>query len=126
MKITSLLLTLVLSVFLAACGSAERGSSTSAAPSTHPGSDAGAQAVVNEFVKPGADHAALTKKLKPTSADYAEVFEAELGKKAEALYGPGWDGGQLLVTPKPGQTEVKIGSATSEEMKYWSGAAAEF
>lgn len=128
MKITSLLLIAVLSVIAAGCGSTERGTATSAAPSgsSHPGTDAGAQALINEFVKPGADHAALTRKLKPTSADYAAVFEADLAKKAEALYGPAWDGGQLVVAPKPGQTEVKIGSATSDEMKSWSGAAAEF
>src|SRR5688572_8205966 len=128
MKITSLLLIIVLSIFVAACGSAERGSASMSATqsSTHPGTDEGATALVNEFVKPGADHAALTKKLRPTSADYAAVFEADLAKKAETLYGPAWDAGQLVVAPKTGQTEVKVGSATSDEMKSWSGPASEF
>jgi hypothetical protein len=128
MKTTSLLLITALCVFAAACGSTEKGTTSAASTraSTHPGTDDGAKALVDEFVKPGADHAALTKKLRPTSADYTAVFEADLAKKAEALYGPAWDARQLVVAPKPGQTEVKIGSATSDEMKSWSGAASEF
>lgn len=32
----------------------------------------------------------------------------------------------MIVAPKAGQTEVKIFSATSEEMKSWTGNAGEF
>jgi hypothetical protein len=32
----------------------------------------------------------------------------------------------MVVAPKAGQTEVKVFSATSDEMKAWSGNAAEF
>ena len=95
------------------------------APS-HPATEEGAKALLAEFVKPGADHAALSKNLRPTADDYKAVFESDLAAKAESVYGPAWDGGQLVVAPKPGQTEVKVFSATSEELKSWSGGAAEF
>lgn len=82
--------------------------------------------LLKEFLKPGADHAALSKQLRPTTADYASVFEPEVAAKAEALYGPAWDAGQLVVAPKPGQSELKLFSTTSDEMKSWTGSAAEF
>ena len=91
-----------------------------------PASNAEATRLVSEFVKPGADVAALSKKLRPTSADYTAVFEGDLAAKLEALYGPAWDGGQLVIAPKPGQTEVKIFSTTSDELKSGTGSAAEF
>jgi hypothetical protein len=78
-----------------------------------------------EFVKPGADHAALTKPLRPTKADLEAIFEADLADKADKMYGPAWDSGELVVAPKTGQTEVKVFSATSEEIKSGTGGAAE-
>lgn len=98
-----------------------------AAPAkSYPATEEGAKALLAEFVKPGADHAALSKDLRPSSADYASVFEPGLAAKAESGYGPAWDGGQLVIAPKAGQTEVKVFSATSDELKSWSGGASEF
>jgi hypothetical protein len=91
-----------------------------------PGTEAGATSLLKEFVKPGADHAALSKQLRPTTADYAAVFEADVSAKVESLYAPAWDAGQMVVAPKAGQSEIKIFSATSDELKSWTGAAAEF
>ena len=96
------------------------------AAETFPGTEAGATSLLKEFLKPGADHAALSKQLRPTTADYAAVFDADSSAKVAAVYGPAWDGGQMVVAPKPGQSEVKVFSATSDEMKSWSGNAAEF
>jgi hypothetical protein len=96
------------------------------AAETFPGTEAGATSLLKEFLKPGADHAALSKQLRPTSADYAAVFDAESSAKVAAVYDPAWEGGQMVVAPKAGQTEVKVFSATSDEMKSWSGSAAEF
>ena len=96
------------------------------AAETFPGTEAGATSLLKEFLKPGADHAALSKQLRPTSADYAAVFDAESSGKVAAVYDPAWEGGQMVVAPKAGQTEVKVFSATSDEMKSWSGNAAEF
>ncbi len=86
----------------------------------------GAQALLGEFVKPGADLVALSKALRPTRADYEAVFTAELAAKAETVYGQTWDSGQLVVAPKQGQTQVLLFSASSEELKTWTGGSAEF
>jgi hypothetical protein len=94
--------------------------------SSHPATEDGAKALLAEFVKPGADHAALSKNLRPSKDDYAAVFEPELAAKAEAVYGPAWDGGAMVIAPKSGQTEIKVFSATSDELKSWTGNAAEF
>jgi hypothetical protein len=109
-------------------GSSNSGGITGTVPETsqYPGTPDGAKALVAEFVKPNADLAALTKTLRPTRADYAAVFTSELAAKADAVYGPAWDSGQLVVAPKPGQTQVMIMSATSEELKSWTGDAREF
>jgi hypothetical protein len=107
-------------------GLALLGSMAANAAEKFPGTEAGATSLLKEFLKPGADHAALSKQLRPTTADYAAVFEADSGAKVAAIYDPAWEGGQMVVAPKPGQTEVKVFSATSDEMKSWSGNAAEF
>ena len=96
------------------------------AAETFPGTEAGATSFLKEFLKPGADHAALSKQLRPTTADYAAVFEADSSAKVAAVYDPAWEAGQIVVAPKAGQTEVKVFSATSDEMKSWTGNAAEF
>jgi hypothetical protein len=101
-------------------------SSAATAAETNPGTEAGATTLLKEFLKPGADHAALSKQLRPTTADYAAVFDADSSARVAAVYDPAWDGGQMVVAPKAGQTEVKVFSSTSDEMKSWSGNAAEF
>ena len=107
-------------------GGRTTGTPASSARSAHPGTDDGAKALLAEFVKPGADHAALSKALRPSKADYDAVFMPELAAKADTVYGPAWDGGQMVVAPKEGQTQVLTSSATSEELKGWTGGAAEF
>lgn len=100
---------------------------TNSSSSSYPGTEDGAKALVAEFVKPGADLAALTRNLRPTKADYDAVFTPDLAAKADTVYGAAWDGGQLgSIAPKPGQTQVMIMSATSEELKSWTGDAKEF
>lgn len=94
------------------------------APSKYPGTMEGARSLLSEFLKPGADHTALTKPLRPTKEDYAAVFQGDLAAKAESTYGSMWDSGQAVVAPKAGQTELLLSSATSEEIKNWTGKAA--
>jgi|GEM_PF-5923730 len=97
------------------------------AAETFPGTEAGATSLLQEFVKPGADHAALSKPLRPTAADYAAVFEPDAAAKVAAMYDPAWDSGKVVIAPNAGQTEVKVSSATTDELKSWTGAgAAEF
>lgn len=94
--------------------------------SANAGTDAGAEAMLGDFVKPGADHAALSKNLRPTKADLEAIFTPDLAAKADAVYGPAWDSGKLVVAPKEGQTAVKVFSATSDEIKSGAPAASEF
>jgi hypothetical protein len=91
-----------------------------------PGTEAGATSLIKEFVKPGADTAALSKQLRPTAADLAAFFESDVVEKAASNYNPAWDAGQLVIEPKAGQTEVKMFSTTTDEMKSWTGTATEF
>jgi hypothetical protein len=102
------------------------GGGTASSAKSYAGTEDGAKAMLAEFVKPGADHAALTKALRPTKADYDAVFMPDLAAKAETVYGPAWDGGQLVVTPKEGQTQVLLFSATSDELKSGTGGADQF
>ena len=96
------------------------------AASSNPGTAAGAQTLLAEFVKPGADCAALTRELRPTAEDYTAVFEPDAAAKVSAMYEPAWEAGKIMVAPKPGQTVVKVMSATTDEMRSWSGNADEF
>lgn len=102
------------------------GGGASSSAKSYPGTEDGAKALLAEFVKPGADHATLSKSLRPSKADYDAVFLPDLAAKADAVYGPAWDGGQMVVAPKAGQTQVLIFPATSDELKSWTGAATEF
>jgi len=95
------------------------------AAETFPGTDDGAKKLADAFLKPGADCAALSKQLRPTAADYAAVFDGDFGTKVAAAWDPAWDAGQMVMAPKPGQTEVKISSATTEELKAGTGNASE-
>ncbi len=52
----------------------------------YPGTKEGARAMLSEFLKPGADYAALTSSLKPGENDYAAVFEPEFAFKAASAY----------------------------------------
>jgi hypothetical protein len=92
---------------------------------TFPGTDEGAKQLANAFLKPGADCAALSKQLRPTAGDYAAVFEGDFGTKVAAAWNPAWDAGQMVMAAKAGQTEVKISSATTEELKAGTGNASE-
>ena len=101
--------------------SSEATSGSTSTGSSYPGTPDGAKALLAEFAKPGADTATLSKSLRPTKADYDAVFVPELAAKADSVYGPAWDGGQLVIAPKPGQTQVLVSHATTDELK--SGAA---
>jgi hypothetical protein len=86
--------------------------------------DAEAVAVLEEFVRPGADPEALSRRLRPTKADYAAVWSATLAPKLLAAYEPAWEQGVLVVRGKPAQRAVLAWGAGSEELKSWTGAAA--
>ncbi|HSO33435.1 MAG TPA: hypothetical protein VLT33_12965 [Labilithrix sp.] len=101
---------------------------TAPAPSlkTFPGTEAGAKALLAEFVKPGADTAGLSAQLRPTTADYKAIFDPTLSAKLEKVYTPQWESGAFVVAPKQGQTTVLIDSATVAELKSGAPASKEF
>jgi len=91
-----------------------------------PGTAAGAKALVSEFAKPGVDAAALTKQLRPTLADYKAVFDTKAATNLDAVYSPEWEKGSFVVSARPGQTEVKISSATVADLKANNEKAKDF
>lgn len=93
---------------------------------TFPGTPAGAKALATEFVKPKIDAAALTKQLRPTTADYRAIFDAGAAAKIDAVYSVEWDRGSFVVSARPGQTEVKISSATVADLKAANEKAKDF
>lgn len=74
---------------------------------SEPGSEADVRALLEEFVKPGADPRPLTQAILPTEAEVLAVYAEPLGSAMWASYkeqlGPG-----VSFAPKPGQTNVLI------------------
>jgi hypothetical protein len=90
-----------------------------------PAADQEARALLQAFVKPGADHAALSRRLRPTKADYEAVFSKDLAAKLQAMYDPAWDQGVLVIKGKPGQSEVLVWGADSQDLQGWTAAASQ-
>jgi hypothetical protein len=93
------------------------------APAEAADRSAEARTLLQAFVKPGADTAALSQRLRPAKADYDAVFLPDASARLQAAYDPAWSSGSLVVQGKPGQTSVLVWSATSEDIKAWSPAA---
>lgn len=92
----------------------------------HPGTEEGARALLAEFLKPNADCAKLTYKLRPHPDDYAAYFEGADAVKAMMEYEPHWRAGNVIVCPKPSQTEMLLYSATTDELKAGSPSAMDY
>ncbi len=140
------LMCVVLTLALGACGGQKddgagkagtpKGSALKNAPPANPakkvalinesGDDTGAKALLERFLKPGTDHLALSRALRPKAADYAAVYAGDAAKKMDGVYGPAWDADQIRVKPKEGQTELLLWGATSEELKASTGNAPKF
>ncbi len=90
------------------------------------GNEDGARALLAQFVAPNADHAALTRSLRPTTNDYKSLFDAKTAAKIEAAQAKDWSSNKAVIKPKPGQTEVKIWSATGSDLAKGTGNAKEF
>jgi hypothetical protein len=136
----------VVSVLLCACAGSHQETSTaptaSAAPQPPPpastaapapeqpaadtGDEAGARAMLQKLLAPGADRTALSKALRPAKDDYAAMFDAATAKKLQPLYDARWDKEPLVIEPRAGQTELKLASATTEELRAGGGKAGEF
>lgn len=106
---------------------ADAGGAAAASPSAAPaGNEEGAKALLAQFVAPNADHAALTRSLKPTSADYKALFDESTAPKIESAQSKDWESGKAVIKPGDGQTEVKIASATGADLAAGKGGAKEF
>jgi hypothetical protein len=90
-----------------------------------PAGEAGARAVLEPFMKAGANPKELSKSLIPTHDDYLAVFQPDFAAKAEAFYAPLWERG-LAVFANPDQKELLLYSATGEDMKAWNEKAKMF
>lgn len=96
--------------------------------SAFPATEEGAKAMLQQFLKPGADRVKLSLALKPKSGDYAKVFaDAALAKKAETVYGGLWESVKKRpLGPKEGQTEILLWGATTDELKAQTGNSSKF
>ena len=90
------------------------------------GDEEGAQALLKQFVDPKADHAALTKSLKPTTSDYKAMFDTATAAKVEAAQSKDWATNKAVIKPKPNQTDVKVWSASGADLAAGKGSAKEF
>ena len=79
-----------------------------------------------QFLQPGVDKAALSKKLRPTSEDYKAIFKGGIAKQIELAYQEPWEKGQIIIRGKPGQTELLFWSATTEELQKKTGDSDSF
>jgi hypothetical protein len=80
------------------------------------GNEEGARALLTQFVAPNADHAALTKSLRPSTGDYKSLFDAEAAAKVESAQAKDWASNKA----------VKIWSATGSDLVKGTGSAKEF
>ena len=91
------------------------------------GTEDGAKSLLKQFVDPKADHATLSKSLRPTTADYKALFDDTTAAKMESAYAKEWDAGHMVIKPKnEKQTEVKIWGATGADLAEGKGHAKEF
>lgn len=115
--------TTLIAICLTACG----GSAGPDISEQYPGTKEGARALLQEFLKPGADTKKLTMDLRPTKEDYRAFYADEsTATRAETYFDKLWSGGNAVVAPKEGQTELKLASATTEELKDSQGESSEF
>ena len=114
----------VFTISLLALSIAAVGCKKAGATVTHPsfpGTADGAKALLGEYLKPGADQAALIKGLRPDPEDYAAVFTGEAAKKVQTVEEAMWNSGQAsLKAAHPTQTELLLLSASTDELKAGS------
>lgn len=114
----------ILVVVLAACSGAPDDALSN--PSRHPGTPAGLAEVAQDFLRSGADPAALTADLRPSDADYTAVFPGDLLVPALIHYEGYWKRTMQIGAPVPGQTEFRVVSTTSADLATGAGNAREF
>jgi hypothetical protein len=89
--------------------------------SVSPGTKEDARQLLEKFMQPGADLKALLNELRPSPEDCAAVFVGEAIQHAQENYETvPWDDDDFVkqFTPKEGQTELLVFSATTEDFKF--------
>ncbi|MDC3956460.1 hypothetical protein [Polyangium jinanense] len=102
------------------------GAEGKAASGQKPADTDAAKALLEQFLKPGVDHAALTKPLEPTAEDYKAVFKEEAAGKLESHYKKMWSDPNAAIKPNEGQTQLLLYSATTEEIAAGDGDGPNF
>ncbi len=87
----------------------------SVAQTAVPATPEGAHRLLSEFLKPGADHAALTARLRPAPGDYKIVYKDPLADKIAEAHAGLWASG-AAIAPNDGQTELLMVFATTDQL----------
>jgi len=85
-----------------------------------------AKALLEAFLKSDCDHRARTLELKPAPDDYKAIFIEEVAEKAKKSYEGLWSDPNAAIKPKPGQTDLLLWKATSEDLAAWTGGSSHF
>ena len=88
--------------------------SISLAGDIFPGTEDGARQLLEKFLDPGADRAAMSARLKPSPDDYEAYFVGDAAARARGVYEPAWERGYMEIGPKEGQTEVLLWATTTD------------
>lgn len=75
----------------------------------------GARNLLSEFLKPGADHAALTARLRPAPGDYGAVYKPPLADRIATAHAGLWASG-AAIAPNDGQSELLMVFATTDQL----------
>ena len=116
---------LVAFVLVVGCGGMPDAAGAVPAWAAYPAIAEGARMVGAEFTRAGADASAIVRALQPTDADYVAVFEGDTLVAALIHYGGYWESPDVIA-PAPGQTDIRVFAATSEELQAGTGDAREF
>lgn len=120
-KTVTFILVALVAICLTGCGTEQKISEK------FPATKDGAKALLQEFMKAEADNKKLTMELRPTKEDYRAFYiDESTAARAETHFDKLWSSGNAVVAPKEGQTELKLFSATTEEMRDSKGESAEF
>lgn len=76
-----------------------------------------ARKLLQQFLTPNVDCIALTQKLMPSRQEYLSYFGQGDSSRAMDYYEPYWKNGQIVIRPRPGQTELKLIPIDLAELK---------
>lgn len=97
----------------------------SAGNTDFPPGDDGARSLLMKFLYPSTDGAGLTMSLRPDPEDYKAYFVGPAAERAMAGYEAVWRG-DPVIAPNPGQTELLLFKATTDELIAGAPAAQNF